>query len=544
MQGLSLSSILPEVQQRMEVQAQKARYLHDPVLWVEDYLGMRVWSRQKEVLYSIRDNKNTAVVAGHGLGKSILASLAIAWWVDVHPPEKTFVASTAPFSDQITAILWLNLRRIHQLAQQRFEQGLVDHPLPGYITGDNKWKTPLGLLIGQGRKPPDSRTDSGFQGLHAEFLLAIGDEAAGLNQDMVNALGNITTGEQNRLLLIANPTDPTSALAKIWTNNLSSWVRMHISVLDSPLITKEDGWEAFKDVGMSGQGYVDKMREEWGEDHSEYKIRVLGQWAFERGNNVFTDVDIARGVNCLVQPVENEFYLQIGADIARGDMDFTELYRCERGMVWSTDPETNKPVESTGRMGWRIRYVNSWKNVELSWDDPQNPGTAQRIDAHARAIGARVVSVDAAGMGVAVTNPLVHLSRNHADYAVAEVWGSKPPLDRRAFVNIRAEVIFALQAAMARGDVDIDGNDEGLIEQMRTVVFEYTDKGQKKIESKDSMKNRGVKSPDKVDAMWYSFWDTSALLNPNQNMRPGDRMLVDSDEYIDEFSFDGAGMPQ
>lgn len=150
-----VSQILPGVLGQLQQQTKRKRYREDPVLWVKEYLGLQLWSKQKEILYSIRDNRNTAVAAGHGVGKSFIASIAMAWWVDVHPwnAQDTFVASTAPFQDQITTILWDNLRSIHALSRQRFKDGIVDHELPGYITSTNLWKLDSGETIGQGRKP-------------------------------------------------------------------------------------------------------------------------------------------------------------------------------------------------------------------------------------------------------------------------------------------------------------------------------------------------------------------------------------------------------
>lgn len=558
MSSANLSRLAGKVQDALRVEARKSRYRHDPVAWVEGFLGQRVWSKQKEILYSIRDNRNTAVAAGHGVGKSKIAALAMAWWVDVHPPHETFVASTAPFADQISAILWNELKKIHQSAKERHaeykrrlaageplgEFAECDHELYGYITGDNKWKSPMGVLIGQGRKPPDNKADSGYQGLHARYLFAVGDEAAGLNQDMINALGNITTGADNRQLLICNPTDPTSAMAQIWAKELQDWVRMNISVLDSPLITHEPGWEYFQSVGMSGQEYVDGMRERWGEDNPEYRIRVLGEWAFERGNNVFSDVAIAMAANACVQPDTENIYIQLGVDVARGNTDATELYVARRGWVWRVDPETNKPVEPTTRQGWHLRHLDSWKGKPLTWTDPEKPGTAELVDRYGRSEGVSVIAVDAAGMGVAVTDRITELMRG-SRYQLVEVWGSKPSNDTRAFVNIRAQALFDLAEAFQRGEVDIDPGDEEFITQLRSVVFEYTDRGQKKIESKDSMKRRGLKSPDKVDAAWYACTDFARMIeDPLSGLKSGDRVGYDPDTILDpEFAGVGALEP-
>ena len=58
-----------------------ARYRNDPVGFVTDALGESVWSKQIEILESVRDNKRTAVPACHAPGKSHIAARAIAWWI-------------------------------------------------------------------------------------------------------------------------------------------------------------------------------------------------------------------------------------------------------------------------------------------------------------------------------------------------------------------------------------------------------------------------------------------------------------------------------
>lgn len=538
----SLTRIAERATETMRQRADAQRYLNDPVLWVEEYMGLQLWQAQKDILYSIRDNRNTACAAGRGVGKSYVAALAMAWWIDVHPLEKVFVASTAPFASQISTILWNNLRIFHKLSRERYAAGLVDHPLPGYITGGssgNEWKIDNGIVIGQGRKPPDGKEDAGFAGLHADYLFAVGDEAAGLDAGMIKALGNITTGEKNRLLLIANPVDPTSAMAEIWTKKLSSWNTMHISVLDSPLITKEPGFDVTKAEGLSGQQMVDDIIEEYGMESPEYIINVLGQWAFAMGNNVFPESTLARGARTVVVPREGGF-LQIGVDVARGEKDASEVYICYEGDVWETDPDTGRELRATGQTGWKIRHVDDWRGVPLSWSDPLNPGTAQRVDMHARAYNVDVAVVDAAGLGRGVTDALAEID---GPYLTVEWFGSKTADDPRAFVNVRAELFFELAHRMQQGRVDIDEDDRGLIDQLRKIAYEYTDKGQKKIESKDSMRRRGVKSPDKADAVSYAFADVKSILFPEVNgPQTGDHVYVDPDLY-DIYSEQYPGRP-
>src|SRR5690606_28831441 len=90
----------------LERRAKRARYINDPVAWAKDMLDGELWSKQQEVTCSVRDTRKTAVAAAHGVGKSYLASVLACWWIDVHPIDEVFLATTAPFQSQISAILW------------------------------------------------------------------------------------------------------------------------------------------------------------------------------------------------------------------------------------------------------------------------------------------------------------------------------------------------------------------------------------------------------------------------------------------------------
>jgi len=548
-----LQNLLPTVEDGLSAETNRARYATDPVLWARDFLGVQLWKRQQDICYSVRDEHNTAVAAGHGVGKSYVAGIIVAWWVDTHPLDETFVASTAPTVDQV-AILWDNIRVIHALADRRHQEYLrrkaegvpladyaaCDHALPGSITGDHKWKRPLGMLIGQGRKPPDAKGDVAFQGRHATYLLAIGDEAVGINDAFLEALGNIATSEFNRILLLANPTDPSSAMAKIWKTKSPDWVRMHISVLDSPKIKPDPDFDVSKAPALSDQGYVNEKLRDWGEDDPRYISRVLGEWAFDAGNTVFTEVELARAINTVVLPDPNA-RIQHGWDIARMGADATIGFWAREGEVWETDPETGKPTKATGRRGLYVRKVARWTKAPLVGDDPKNLGSAQRIDKHAKADGAKILAIDASGLGSGVVDGLRQIGT--ASYSIVEIFGGAASSDKRAYVNARAEQYFELKRRFFAGEIDLDGSEETLFDELRGVIYEYNDQGAKKIEAKDAMKRRGAKSPDEADALWYAAMDISALIDdPLAGAQKGDVYRYDPWEMLNR-ARSGPGMP-
>ena len=91
---------------RKQAGDRQSRWQNDPVAWVHDRLGQMVWSKQREIMESVRDHRKTAVRSCHSSGKSHTASLVVSWWLDAHPPGEAFVVTTAPTTAQVRAILW------------------------------------------------------------------------------------------------------------------------------------------------------------------------------------------------------------------------------------------------------------------------------------------------------------------------------------------------------------------------------------------------------------------------------------------------------
>lgn len=376
--------------QEVEKREQNLRYLHDVEAWAWDRLGVQIWYKQIEVANSIVKYNNTAVRAGHGVGKSFLAALLACWWIDVHPLGTAFVATTAPSADQISTVIFREIKALHILSKARARE--LERPelaLPGRITEDNKWKIEDGtqqILVASGRKPPDNKSEDAFQGIHAEYVLAIGDEACGLSESMVDGLDNITSNETSRRLLIGNPTDPRSWFAHIFKEggNLEGkndgWNLIGISVMDNPNFHGGGFCTCHPDQplglgmnesalrSMSDQSFVDGKKKEYGEDNPRFIARVLGEFAFDGGNALFSDYDLAQAENCHVLPdIENPYRI-FGVDIARLGSDFTYVYLAEYGFVQAVDDETGEPtgdliLDEDGNPipGIKVRYVAHWQ---------------------------------------------------------------------------------------------------------------------------------------------------------------------------------------
>lgn len=57
------------------------RYRDDPVAFVEEVLGVHLYSRQREIVEAVRDHERVAVKSGNATGKTTSAACVILAWL-------------------------------------------------------------------------------------------------------------------------------------------------------------------------------------------------------------------------------------------------------------------------------------------------------------------------------------------------------------------------------------------------------------------------------------------------------------------------------
>jgi hypothetical protein len=381
--------LLKSAVDRKRIAVRAAKYQHDPVGWVRRRLRQMVWSKQREVLESVRDHRRTAVQSGHGVGKSFTASLAAGHWLDTHPPGEAFVVTTAPSFAQVRAILWRYIRRIHKAAN-----------LAGKVNQTEWWIDDE--IVAFGRKPSD-HDESAFQGIHARYVLVILDEACGIPAQLWIAADALTTNADCRILAIGNPDNPASEFRKVCRPG-SGWHVIKISAFDSPNLTGEPVPEAVA-LALVGREWVEEKRREWGEDNPLYKSKVLGEFSEDSQWQVVRTSDVAACRIDLETPyAASELVpVELGVDVGGGGDE--TVVRERRGKV-------------AGRE-WREHT-----------DRPERiaPLVLQAI----RETGATSVKIDSIGVGFGVTGELRNMAsrglHNARIYAVnvAEAPATRP----------------------------------------------------------------------------------------------------------------------
>lgn len=463
----------------------RARWQLDPVAWATERVGVETWSKQREILEAVRDERRVAVHSCHSTGKTFSAALTTAWWLDVHPPGTAFVVTTAPTSPQVKALLWREINRLRQRADLPGRTNLTEW----YINNE---------LVAFGRKPSDYN-DSAFQGIHAKHVLVIMDEAGGIPTTLWTAAETIAANTGSRILAIGNPDSVEGEFIQKCAAH-SRWRVIHIGYEMTPAFTSEPVSDDLLDLLISPE-WVDDRREEWGEDSALFQSKVEG--VFPRADSdPWRVIPLRMLTPCrsLELTSEEGEVAEAGIDVGGGG---------DRTVVF----------ERRGRVAGR--------HVELNTPDPME-GVGQVVD-QLNAWGIERAKIDVIGVGWGFAGRLRELSSRHnprrdetthATEIVSVNFAERASNPKR-FLNKRAEVWWGVGRENSRlglWDLGVLTDDE--VGELTAPKYEIVDSsGKVKIESKVEVIKRLHRSPDVADALLLAFYEGASA-------RPADTTAV------------------
>ena len=446
-----------------------------PPFFNEWILGGSFWSKQEEIILSVRDNRYTTVRACHDVGKTYIASRTALWFLYSHP--QSIVVTTAPTMRQVENLLWRELRAAHEASRQP----LGGEPLKTRLDISPDW-----YAIGASSGDPDK-----LQGFHAPsgHILIIIDEAAGVNEDAFEAIEGMMTSENARMLMIGNPTSDAGSFRE----SHHSWTyanKIHISVFDTPNFRNNGifNLEDLKNVELDNVEIVNpylvsprwayEKIDTWGIDSPMFQARVLGNFPSQSVNTVIP-------LNYLELAYEPEFReklkekggpLRLGVDPARFGNDETVI---------------------TPRYGGYIPE----QMISFKEDTQATAGRVMQFN-HPRPV---FIGIDVDGLGGGVYDRLFD---DKID-GIVEIYNNGkalPDATGLTFANLASQLWWRARELFIAGELAIP-KDDLLIMQLSTRRYKFTGRGLT-VESKDDWKKRYKgKSPDRADSLIYSLAD-------------------------------------
>ncbi len=446
------------------------QYRNDPVFFAEHFLGIYTWSKMRDVMRSVRDNKRTAIRAGHGLSKTFTAALVAVWFYNLFPKSK--VITTAPTYPQVDKLLWSEIRNLYMRVP-----GLRGECLKTEIKdGDNPQHFAYGFSTD---KPARA------EGFHAPEILFIFDEAKGIAQWMWDSVKGAMNAGHARWLVLST-TDGVKVgeqFHKIF-RGAPDWHTIAISAEDSPTTTGElflgtdqqtlERREKTADeVGaqISGTEYIEQSKKDWGEDSVLYKTKVRGDIVDEGANTV---VKLSTLSAAYTRKPNDDGRIEFGVDVARYGEDRTVFFKRKGLRVLEYRIYTKQSITDTAAAV-----------MEFVGNDVTAP-----------------IKIDDGGLGGGVTDILTDANYN----AVPVNFGQKAK-DPDKYTNAISEAWFETAEAIKTASIDPDARHDDLETELVNRQWIIDKKGRRVIESKDDYKKRGFRSPDFADAFVLCFYE-------------------------------------
>ena len=446
------------------LQPSQAKYREDPVGWVHDVVGAETWSGQREILEALVTERRIAVKAGHSLGKSFIVGNAAMWWLQAYGPERSFVITTAPSFNQVRTILWKEIGRAHEKSGA-----------PYHLNQTEVWAG--GEIVAMGRKPADYNEDA-FQGIHAEHVLVIIDEACGVPQILWEAADSIASNDGSCILAIGNPTNPSSYFRNVCESRV--WKTIRLDGYNSPNFTGEIVAPSLHRVLMS-RNWVEEKKEEWGEDSPLFISRVRGEFPVDSDDGVIPYSWLSR---CMYEPSEKDLKeysdspIEMGIDVGAGG-DKTIAYARQGPHVLSRHENNSSDPEEIVKKLMKFQFETE----------------------------AELIKIDVIGVGFGIYGSLKEKLRDKG-VRVRGVNVARKPRDPARFLNLRSELWWEVGRELSRnGGWNLHGVPDDAVDQLAKPEYTLNALHKVVVESKEDLRARIGRSPDDADALLLAFYD-------------------------------------
>lgn len=479
----------------------------DPVWLARSVFGFRPWSKQREVLESVRDNRYTVVHTCHAMGKTTLAAFSALSFVAFRP--QAIGITTATTLRQVRMNLWRELHAHYGRSRiplgGKLNQTELAFPfqMPDGTTSFEEWR-----LSGMTAREGDATR---YQGIHAPSLIVVIDEAAGVHESVFEGLASSMAGGHARMLLIGNPTSTQGEFAdRIRAGGpgvigcdafeTPNFVFFGITIDDIRAKTwREKVTGPLPFPHLIGPEFISDRYERWcggrqeNEDDPRWLARIRGQLP---GNDARSAIGLA------------DYYAAVD--------EWRDIDEGHDGKKWGDEIILSSDLSRLGEdstvtaisvkaQGTRELQRHQRQTTDRTEDDLKARVAFERSNAR------KVVQmrIDGDGLGAGVFD---HMRRwaekeprpfGHPKIEVIEIRSGMAAMDPLRYRNRRAEMWFQTREALRSGFALPP--DDDLRDQMTAPRWSTEDKGRIVLESKDDIRTRIGRSTDDADAVVYGL---------------------------------------
>lgn len=436
-----------------KIKSKLIQYRNDPVAFVTEVIGLTPDTWQAEALNAIVKHDKVSIRSGHGVGKSTLLSWVCLWHLSTRSGDSCKLPMTAPTAHQLSDVLFAEIAKSYRRMPEWYRDQLSLKSDRVEVVG--KEQECYAVARTSRRENPES-----LQGFHASSggLLFIIDEASGVDEKVFEtAQGSLST-EGAKVIMTGNPTRTQGYFYDSFHSDRDRWYTMKVSCSDS------------KNVDPC---FVEDMKRKYGEDSSVYRVRVEGEFDTEQGDTV---IPLSLLESAVARDVEvHKGSVVWGLDVARFGSDRTAL--CKR--------KGNAILEP----------IKTWQGKDLMQTCGLVVAEYKRLESFPDELPEEIM-VDSIGLGSGVVDRLCEMGLPARGINV----GESPSTDGRTYMRLRDELWFRAREWFESRDCRLPEGCDELVAELSVPTYHYTSVGKMQVESKDSMKKRGLRSPDLADA--------------------------------------------
>ena len=427
------------------------KYARAPIAFVRDILGVEPDNWQLEALRAVaRGHTRLAIRSGHGVGKTCFAAWLCVWFICTRAPFK--VAITAPSSSQLFDALWPEFIKWLNILPSGWRD-LWD------IRSDRvTLKADQECFVTARTSRPD--TPEAMAGLHSAHILLIADEASGIPEQVFEAASGSMSSHGAITLLIGNATRSTGFFYRAHMMERDRWYTQKVSSASSKRVTSE---------------FVDEIANRYGMDSNAFRVRVLGEFPLADDNTLIGAdvVDSAMLRDIEIDPLAIEIW---GVDVARFGTDASVLVK-RKGRVVTEMPRAWHGLDTMQLAG----------AIKAEWDitaPNQRPS---------------LICIDVIGIGAGVVDRL-----HEQNLPILGVNVSETASTTGRYARLRDELWVRCKEWLGNRNVRLPRHDR-LRDDLLMPRYSFLSDGRLQVESKQSMRSRGLPSCDHADALNLTF---------------------------------------
>jgi len=428
----------------------------DPGLFVRTIIGVTPQRWQQEALELIRDNDRVAIRSGHGVGKTAFLSWVVIHWLCTRYPCKA--ACTANTASQLGDVLWPEIQKWARQLHPAFKEQLEFRADKITLRGG---QDSFAVARTSRRDQPEA-----LQGFHSTNMLFLLDEASGI-PDIIFEVGQGALSTPGaKIVMCGNPTRTSGYFFDAFHKNADRWSTMKVSCAEAETVRPD---------------FVEEMRDQYGSDSNQFRVRVLGEFPEADDDTIIPLHLVEAAIDRDVEPLQGASPVW-GLDVARFGSDRTALAKRRANQL--------------------IEPIKSWQGKDLM----QICGIIlEEYDACAYEDRPAEILVDVIGLGAGVVDRL----REMDFCTVRGVNVSESAALSGKYLRLRDELWFNCREWLESRDCAMPADDT-LKSELVAPRFKFQSNGKLKVESKDELKKRGLRSPDLADALMLTFASTAA----------------------------------